>query len=74
LEHVVDLSIRLGTYPQPGTWPRVVILVIVVITVLAAVRLGYGLSGVVTLVLGAGLAAAQIARALLSSRRPGEAP
>jgi hypothetical protein len=68
----VELSIRVGTRPQPGTWPRVIILVIVIVTVLVAVRLGYSLPGVITLVLGAGAAAAQVARALLSSRRPGD--
>lgn len=64
----MDLSIRVGTRPQPGTWPRVIILVIVIITVLVADRLGYTLPGVITLLLGTSGTAAQVARALLAPR------
>jgi len=44
----------------------VIVLVIILVAVLAAVRLGYSLPDVITLILGAGMAGAQVTRALLA--------
>ena len=68
------LCIRVGTRPQPGTWPRVVVLIIIIVTVFVSVRLGYSLPDVITLILGAGLAGAQVTRALLAPPEPGSEP
>lgn len=52
--------------PRPDIWPRVLVLVIVLVAVLAGVRAGYPAPDVVTLIGGAGLAAAQLARDLFT--------
>jgi hypothetical protein len=62
----MELSVRLVTQPLPGIWTRVLVVVIVVVAVLVLWRLGDGPLTAVQLVLGAGLAGAQVARALLA--------
>jgi hypothetical protein len=62
----VELSVRLVTRPRPGIRTRVLILVIIIVAVLVVWGTGYEPVTAVSLVLGAGLAGARVARALLS--------
>jgi hypothetical protein len=66
----MELSIRYTTRPLPGTRVRIVVLVIIIVAVMVA----WGASGdpgtAVAAVLGAGLAGARVARALLGGARP----
>jgi len=52
--------------PRPDTWPRVIVLVIVLAAALAGICAGYPVPEVIALVAGAGLAGAHVAQALLA--------
>lgn len=69
-ERRVELSVRLVTRPRPGTRTKVVVLVIIIVAVLVAWGMGREPVTAVSLVLGAGLAGAQVARALIPGRVP----
>jgi hypothetical protein len=70
----MELSVRLVTRPRPETGTRVLILIIVIIAVLAFQRTGYAPGTAIPLALSAGLAAAQVARALLDDKTPASLP
>jgi hypothetical protein len=70
----VELSVRLVTRPRPGIRTKVLVLVIIIVTVLMVWSTGQEPVTAISLVLGAGLAGAQVARALIaggSSAPPG---
>jgi hypothetical protein len=66
----VELSVRLVTRPRPGLRTRVLVLIIVIVAVLVACAAGCGPVTAISLVLGAGLAGAQVARVLLTPGSP----
>ena len=74
----MELCVRLVTRSRPGMRTKVVILVIVIVAVLLAWSLGHEPVTAISLVLGAGLAGAQVARALMAggatARPEGETP
>jgi hypothetical protein len=59
----MNLCIKLAAKPRPDTWPRlVVVLVILIVVTVPLIRSGYNLPDVMTFFLGAGVAGAQAAR------------
>lgn len=68
----MELSVRVVTRPLPGICAKVLIIVIVIVTALVLWPAGYGPATVIPLLLGAGLAGAQVARSLLGPRSEGE--
>lgn len=62
----MELSVRLVTRPRPGMRTKVVVLVIIIVAVLVAVAAGQEPASAISLVLGAGLAGAQVARSLIT--------
>jgi hypothetical protein len=64
-EITVQLCVNLVTRPQPGLRTRVVVLVIILLTVIVIRVTGSGLPDALTLILGAGLAGAKVARSLV---------
>jgi hypothetical protein len=65
----VNLCIKLVTKPRPGTWPQLLILVVILLVVtLPVIRAGYNLPDLVTFLLGAGVAGAQATRPLPAIR------
>jgi hypothetical protein len=70
----MELSVRVVTRPLPGTMTRVLVIVVIVVTVLVILRAGYGPVTAIQLAFGAGLAGAQVARALLADAAPAQLP
>jgi hypothetical protein len=70
----MELSIRIITWPRPIIRARVVVLIIVIVAILAFWLAGYAPGTAVSLVLGAGLGAAQIARVLTGDITPAGLP
>lgn len=70
----MELCIKLVTRPLPGTWARIVIFITVVIVVLAAWHTSHEPATVIPVILGTGLAGAQVARALLAGATPASLP
>ena len=66
VEPKVELSIRVVTRPRPGLRTRILVLVIVIVAVLVAWGTGSEPVTAISLVLGAGLAGARVARALIT--------
>jgi hypothetical protein len=62
----VELSVRLVTRPWPGIRTKVLVLVIIIVTVLVVWATGQEPVMAISLVLGAGLAGARVARALMA--------
>lgn len=60
----MELCVRLVTRPRPGLRTKVVVLVIIIVAVLTVWGTGQEPVMAVSLVLGAGLAGARVARAL----------
>jgi hypothetical protein len=50
------------TRPLPGMMPRLIVLIVIVVAVFVAAHAGFGAPLAVELILGAGLAATQVAR------------
>jgi hypothetical protein len=65
-ERRVELSIKVVTRPRPGLRTRVIVLVIVIIAVFVVRGTGSEPATAISLVLGAGLAGAPVARALIA--------
>jgi hypothetical protein len=61
----VELSVRLVTRPRPGTRARVLVLVIVAV-LMVVWGSGYEPVTAISLILGAGFAGTQVARALIA--------
>ena len=66
----MELSVKFVTRSRPGMWARTVVLVIVIVAVVVVWRAGYGPGTAIPLILGAGLAGAQVARALFARALP----
>ena len=59
----MNLCIKLTARPCPDTWPRLVVVLVILIVVTAPlIRSGYNLPDLMTFFLGAGVAGAQAAR------------
>jgi hypothetical protein len=66
----MQLTVRLVTRSRPGTWTRVIVLVIIIVAVLLSLGIGYGPATAITVIVGAGLSGAQVARALCAGNSP----
>ncbi len=77
----MELSLRLVTRPVPGITPKVILIIIIIVTILAAWSAGQEPVTVISLIAGAGLAGAQAApvpgkrgQAELPPGKPGPKP
>lgn len=60
----MNCSVRVMTRPVPGTWPRVAVLVIILVLAATTVRAGYQPLDVIIFFLVTGLAGARVAQAM----------